>query len=94
MVRQLADEAHRIGGERLVALPEIHDARGRIQRGEEAVFDEQLAAGECLKNRGLAGVGVADDRHSELIPARLSSRLPGTGDPLQLRLEVSRCGGR
>src|SRR6185503_11062785 len=71
MVRQLSYETDRIGDEHL-PLADIHLARERVERGKEAVFDENvLLARQGGQDRGLARIRVADQRRLELALSRL-----------------------
>ena len=48
----------------------LQRAHGGVERREELVGDEHLAAGERAHQRRLAGVRVADERDAELIAPR------------------------
>ena len=61
LVRQLADEADRVG-EQVAAPGDLEGAGGRVERVEEAVAHAGVGAGERVQQRGLAGVGVAGQR--------------------------------
>jgi hypothetical protein len=62
-VGQVLDEAHRIADQHAGHAFRVQHAHGGVQRGEELVGDQHLAAGEGPHQGGLAGVGVADQRH-------------------------------
>src|SRR5262249_41496170 len=63
-VRQLLDEADRVGEED--ARAGLRDERpyGRLERREELVRDVHLAARQRAHQRRLAGVRIADERHA------------------------------
>ena len=44
MVRQLADESDRVGDQHVRVVAEVDVARQRIERREEAILDEDVAA--------------------------------------------------
>ena len=44
MVRQLADEADRVGEQHVRVLAEVDLARERVERGEQPVLDEHVRA--------------------------------------------------
>ena len=76
MVRQLADEAHRVGDDRLLVLAHVHFTGQRVERREEPVLDEDIAiATQAAQDGGLSGVGVADQRHLERIAPGLALHL-------------------
>ena len=87
MVRQLADEAHRVGQQRHLPVGAHHLAGGGVECGEQAVLDEHLRAGERVEERALAGVGVADDGRAELAAPPAALCLALALDRLQLALE-------
>ncbi len=60
---QLLDEADGVGQKDLFAARQLKLAGRGIERGEEAVLDQHLRAGQGPEQGRLAGVGVADDRH-------------------------------
>src|SRR5689334_5453041 len=73
VVRQLANEADRIGEQHPAMLAQIDVARERVERREEAILDEHvLGAREIAQNRRLPDVRVADERRSELAATRLT----------------------
>ena len=62
LVRELVDEAHRVGDDRGLAVAELHLARRGIERREQLVLGlRDLAADERVQEGRLAGVRVADD---------------------------------
>ena len=67
------DEAGHVGDHEALAAPAHHAQVGR-ERGEGVVGDLGARPGDAADQRGLAGVGVADDAH--------------VGQQLQLELEV------
>src|SRR5713101_5802608 len=66
MMWELADEADRVGDERRPPVGAHHLARRRVERGEQAVFDQHVRPGERVEERALPGVGVADQRGAEI----------------------------
>ena len=60
LVRESADEAHRVGDEVAAAL--LESPRRRVERLEEAIVDGDARAGERVEERRLAGVRVAGER--------------------------------
>ena len=60
-VRQVADEADRVGQENAAAAGQLDGAQFGIERGEHARRRENMRAGERIEERALAGVGVADE---------------------------------
>ena len=76
MVRQLADEAHGVGDQRVVALAHLHHPRGGVERGEEPVLHEDVGARERPQDRRLARVGVAHERRLEDLLAPLALGRP------------------
>ena len=62
-VRQIADEANRVGQQNLAAAGQLNCAQFRIERGEHAWRLQNLSAGQLVEERTLACVGVADQRH-------------------------------
>src|SRR5205809_6479377 len=61
-MRELADEADGVGQQQRLLVRERDFSRGRIERGEELVFDKNVRAREPAQERGFADIGVADDR--------------------------------
>jgi len=59
---QIADEADRVGEQHGPAGETVHAAQGRIERGEQLVGRVDTRAGDLVEQRGLAGVGVTDQR--------------------------------
>ena len=61
LVRQLADEADRVG-QQVAAAGDLERARGRVERVEEPLAHAHLGAGQRVQQRRLAGVRVAGER--------------------------------
>ena len=61
LVGQLADEADGVGQEDGLAAGELQAPRGGVERGEEAILDQDPGVGHAVQKGGLAGVRVADD---------------------------------
>ena len=57
---QAAHEADRVRQQYEAPGGEGEAAHGGVERGEEAVFDQHVGAGEAVEQARLAGVGVAD----------------------------------
>ena len=72
IVRELLDEAHGVRDEHARLRLRLQRAHGRVERREELVLDEHLAAGERAHQRRLAGVRVADERDAELVVPRVA----------------------
>ena len=73
-MRQLADEAHRVG-DQVVAVAVAERARGRVERLEEAVAHRDVGVGERVQQRRLAGVGVAGQRDQRQVGAHPAGAL-------------------
>ena len=56
VLRQVADEAHRVGQDVLGLVREAQPSRRRVQRREELVLREDLGPGQRVQQRRLAGV--------------------------------------
>jgi hypothetical protein len=68
VVWQLADEADRIGEQRVPVVAERDLARQRIEGGEEPVlYKDVLRARECPQDGRLPRVRIADERGAELV---------------------------
>ena len=68
-MRQLLDEADRVRDQHARLRLGLQRAHRGVERREELVGDQHLAAGERAHQRRLAGVGVADQRHAQLVAA-------------------------
>jgi len=55
-------KADRVGQEELLATGQARATRRRIKRGEEPVLRQHTGTGQRVQQRGLARVGVADQR--------------------------------
>ena len=86
-VRQVADEAHRVGEHHFQTVAQAQTAGERIQRGKELVGGQRPGPCQPVEQRGLAGVGVADERDAQGLAA-----LTGTtaGAPLAVDLLQAR----
>ena len=69
LLGQIVNEAYGVGDDQLRAIGKVDGAGGGPQRGEELVLGLRFLAGqEAVEERGLAGVGVADDAdHRDLV---------------------------
>ena len=90
MGRQVGDEAHRIGQDHLAAGRQFDRPHGRIERREQQVLGESLGSAQPVEQRGLAGVGVADQRHHRIghAGARLAVEATGAAHLLQFLLQL------
>ena len=104
LVRQAADEAHRVGQQVLAAV-DLEAAGGRVERFEKTVTDGDVGAGESVQERRLPGIRVSGQRDDGRLgapaglPAGGALSLEGTqpaaqdGDPAAreppVRLELS-----
>ena len=88
-VRQLVDEADGVGERGLAALGQAQPARRGVQRREQHVRLQDAGVRQRVEQRGLAGVGVADERHAEdaALRARTPLELALARDALELALE-------
>ena len=75
LVRQPADESHRVRQQHRLAAGEPEPASRGIERREQLVLDEHTGVGEPVEERGLAGVGVADERDRGQVAAASSLAL-------------------
>ena len=62
-VRQIGDEPDGIGQDHAPPAWQLQLAHGRVERLEHLVLGGDGGAGQPVEQRGLAGVGVADDGH-------------------------------
>src|SRR3954471_21073555 len=77
LMRQLADEADRVGQQVRPAV-EPHRARVRVERVEQPVAHADLRAGERVQKRRLAGVRVTGERDLRQVPALALGAHDGT----------------
>ena len=63
LVGQVADEPDGVGERVDPPVLGRRTTRGGVERGEQRVLDEHAGVGQPVEQRGLAGVGVAGDRH-------------------------------
>ena len=91
LVRELVDEADRVGDDRGLALAEADLAARRVERGEQLVLGPgDLGADERVEQGRLAGVRVADDadRRGEPPIAAAGRRRPVLADLLDPLLHL------
>ena len=90
LVRELAHEAHRVGEEHPLAAGQVEAARRGVDGGEQTVLDEHAGVGQAVEQRGLAGVGVADQGDGRQARARAGLALgaPVLGQLAELGLEL------
>ncbi|RMT76931.1 hypothetical protein ALP40_05465 [Pseudomonas viridiflava] len=62
-VRQVANEAHRVGQHDGTQIVELQSTQGRVQRGKQLVGCKNVRIGHGIEQRRLAGVGVAHQRY-------------------------------
>ena len=62
IMRQLANETHRVRKQHVLIGRQAQSARGRVQRGEQLVLRQGRRPGDGIEQRRLAGVGVANQR--------------------------------
>ncbi len=88
-VRQLADEADRVGEEHLLLVRQHELARRGIECREELVLGKHAGASEAVQQRGFAGVRVADERGERPVVAQASLALDGAilANVLQIAFE-------
>ena len=94
LVRQLVDEAHRVGDDGRLAVAQLDLAARGVERREQLVLRQRrLGAGERVEQRALAGVGVADDgdRREQAPVAGPRSRLALLAHLLDALLELVDC---
>ena len=87
-VRQVADEADRVGEQGLPAPLEPPLAGAGVERGEELVLDQHARVGQGVHQRALAGVGVADQRDGRHVGPAGDLALLRAWILASLRLEV------
>ena len=88
--RQVADEPHSVIDDHLLIVRQTQPPRCRIERGEHLFLSVNLALRECVEQRRLAGVRVADERNDRKIflYAVLSAFLPLMTETFDLSLEL------
>ncbi len=89
MVRQVADEAHRVAQQHGPPARQLPAAGPRVERGEEQVLGEDVGAGQGVQERALAGVGVADQRNGHLRPPRGDLALAAMLDGVELLPQIA-----
>ncbi len=60
--RQVGDESHRVGQDRLGPLGQFQPAHRRVEGREQQVLGQHLGRGQRVEQRRLPGIGVADQR--------------------------------
>ncbi len=63
LVRQVAHEADGVRERNLEARREVQPAHGRVEGREQLVGGVGVGGGEAVEERGLARIGVSDQRH-------------------------------
>ena len=59
-MRQVANKADRIGQHDLFAFRQIESPHRRVERCKQLVLHIHIRVGQRIEERGLAGVGIAD----------------------------------
>ena len=60
--RQLPDKSYSIGDKDDLLVGQYQTPSCRIKGGEKLVFGKDVRPAQCIKQRALPGIGVADDR--------------------------------
>ena len=63
MGRQIGNEADRVRQDDRRAMRQAHAPQRGVERGEQHVLRQHARPGQPVEQGGLAGIGVADDRH-------------------------------
>ena len=79
LVRQVPDEADGVGERVLPAVGRLRAPDRRVEGREQRVLHEHAGAGQPVEQAGLAGVGVAGDRHAGDGVAIAAGPLGGAG---------------
>ena len=89
-MRQLVDEADRIGHHHLLAGRQLDPTTGGIEGGEQHVGGIHVRIGQDVEERALAGVGVAHQRdRGDLVAVPVACRRRSvTGDVVELRAHL------
>ena len=90
-VRQVGDEADRVGKQRHGAMRQADAPHGRVERGEEQIFGEDSRPAQSVEERGFSGVGVAnerDDRERD-VAARLAMQTTCALHLVELLLDLA-----
>ena len=69
VVRQIAHKSDRVSQHRLTIVRQLQPAQRGVQRGEQLGRHVGAGAGERIEQRGLAGIGVTDQRHRDHVVA-------------------------
>ena len=87
LMRQLADEPDRVGGEDRLTAGKGEASRGGVERGEESILNMDIGTGKAVEQRRFAGVGVPDEGDRPVPGARALFRLC-----LTMRLDLAQVG--
>ena len=89
LMRQVTDEAHGVGQHGILARGQRQLPQCGVQGGEQLVGCVHLAGGQGIEQRGLAGIGIAHQRHGggvcplPRLAAQLAPGAHGVQPPLQ-----------
>ena len=89
MVRQVADEPHRVAQEDGPPAGQLPAAGPRVERGEEQVLGKNVGTGQRVQERTLAGIGVADQGNGHLRPPRGDLALAAMLDGAELLPQIA-----
>ena len=81
-MRQSADKAHGIACDDVIVAPDPTAPGRRIKRRKELIRSVAFRARELIKERGLPGVGIPDERHRHHVAVTAGTTL-GIALPLQ-----------
>ena len=89
LVRQLAHESDRVRQQHRLPARQGQPPGARVEGGEQPVLHQDAGVGQLVEQRGLAGVGVADERDGRqpAAPAGLALQPALLGEPAQVALE-------
>ena len=88
-VRQVADEPDGVREQDVPAAPELPALGPGVERGEELVLGQDVGVGQGVHQRGLAGVGVADQPDRRHVAPAGDLALAAVLDLAELLLEVA-----
>ena len=93
MVRQVADEPHRVAQQHRPPAGQLPAARAGVERGEQGILHEHVGARQGVHQRALAGVRIADQgNRQQIAPAGHLALLPPLdARPIARRRSFRRC---
>ena len=89
-MRQVLDEADRVGDEHARPGHRLQGTDGGVQRGEQLVLHQHLAAGERPHQGGFSRIGVADQRDPKLVTAGGAALVAVALHRVQLLLQLGK----